>query len=484
MPRHVAFLSWLLAWLLSPHARAQNVFDIARRPAEHAVVTLSPQPPDLNPPRSEMLDLLRGVVAELSDTQRRELRACGVRTRKLPGPVLPADAKPVWWVHLSAKGDRAVVEIYRLTDGRFAARADTAPSEAVTLDADRFTTLASDWPRRGGQDFFEPTDRTKVSPGKVAPAPHPHPASSILLTRDELGERFLNGRETSIDGAAREIEREEFLVRLPRASTPRTPLGVLVWVDAADRAELRAPLHAACDELDLVLIGAVNTGNARPAADRWQLALDAVEIARTHVLIDPRRVYVSGISGGGKIATHLWACFPDVFTGAVPIVGMASYRDIPAGGGKVWRADFEKPRDPKRLAALRINRCAALTGPPDFNAAQIIGTAKIMQADRLAVRVFEHPDLGHTMPTPAQFTEAMRWVDQPSREHRDAVAAKALAAWEALASPEGPASDTPQRIDALVQITQIAPWTPWAWRAAEELGLAPASQAPRDPTSP
>lgn len=430
-----------------------------------------------------MLDLIRGIARELSDKEARELRACAVSKKE---SLNVADAAPLWWVHLSGKEIHAKVEILRLADGRFAARPEgAAPHQnAVLLDGERFSVLSAMWPRAGGRQFFEKPDRGRPKPGKVEPAPQPRPASHITLTRETLGERFLNGRETAIDGTSRAVEREEFLVRLPRSFSPRSAYGVLVWVDAGDTAELHTPLHAACDELDLILIGAVRTGNARPAADRWQLALDSVEIARTHFLIDPRRVYASGISGGGKIATHLWACFPDVFAGAVPIVGMASYRDVPAPGGKVWRADFEKPRDPRRLNALRPHRCAALTGPPDFNFSQIVGTAKIMQGDRLGVRVFEHPGLGHTMPTPEQFTEAMRWVDEPSRAQRDAVAAKALNEWTALESGGALAPGDPQRVAALVQITSEAPWTVWAWKAAEELGVVPKASEPAHSPNP
>jgi poly(3-hydroxybutyrate) depolymerase len=56
-----------------------------------------------------------------------------------------------------------------------------------------------------------------------------------------------------------------------------------------------------------------------------QLTLDAIATACDRYVIDPNRIYVTGVSGGGKIASHTWACAPEIIDGVVAIVGVGSY---------------------------------------------------------------------------------------------------------------------------------------------------------------
>src|SRR5436190_9817436 len=154
----------------------------------------------------------------------------------------------------------------------------------------------------------------------------------------------MGGRKATIEGAERDLEEEKFSVRLPRGYGPRQPAGLLVWVDAGPSGRPPAPFAAALDELGIACIGAGSSGNNRLVSTRYQLALDAVATAERKFHIDPRRLYVTGVSGGGRVSSMLLGCFPEVFAGAVPIVGISFYENVPIGTGKFWPAGYGKPK--------------------------------------------------------------------------------------------------------------------------------------------
>jgi hypothetical protein len=282
-----------------------------------------------------------------------------------------------------------------------------------------------------------------------------------------MGERFNGGEQTSLEVPVRDLGSESLLVRLPRNFDPKAAYGVVVYIDPGTQANIYPEFDAAADELGLIFVAAVRTGNTVHRAIRYQLALDGLATVSERFLIDPRRVYVAGISGGGQIATHLWLCFPDIFTGAVPIVALGSYEDISAGPDKLWQATFRKP-SPKVFRMAVPHRCAAMTGGQDMNQVPIKGAAKALSHDGLSVRVFDYPDMGHGVPTAPRFTEAVKWVDEPYAKVRakevDAAAA-ALAKIESDTTLAGEA-----RTKALVEVTKVGPWTPSAWRAIDLLG--------------
>ncbi|MDX2132832.1 MAG: hypothetical protein SFY69_12350 [Planctomycetota bacterium] len=454
-------LGVLIACLLAHTAIAANVFDVGGKAPTQVVITFSAEAPTLDDARSPMLDLLRGVVSELAPDEIRRLRGAGAGAGARAAEV-PLDAPPpTWFAHASGDRGGKIIELHHLSDGRLVAREQGA-GKGTELDRDKVLDLARTWAR------FDPRrpPAHPVRPGVAGALAGQHTRALDTMDKRSLGERFLNGRPTSIAGAVRRAP-EPFLYRAPATYDPRTPVGVIVWIDARPRAALDESLFDACDRLGFVLIGAAATGNDRPTADRFQLALDALATARARHLVDARRVYVSGLSGGGKISTHLWACFPDEFTGALPIVALASYIDVPAGPGKVWKGDYQLPRDRARLALLRTHRIGVITGGADFNHAPIVGTAIVMERDKLPVRVFDYPDMSHTMPTSERFLEAMTWVDEPNAQAVRAEQQAARERWAALPGPQEPA-----RRGGLVEITRRAPWTPESWKAAEELGIA------------
>ncbi|HXU32110.1 MAG TPA: carboxypeptidase regulatory-like domain-containing protein, partial [Thermoanaerobaculia bacterium] len=168
---------------------------------------------------------------------------------------------------------------------------------------------------------------------------------------------------------------ESFEVVVPDGEPPAAGWGLLVWVSPWEWGGLSSRLGPTFASVlaahRMIWVGADRAGNDRPRLDRWGLALDAADQIQRLYRIDPTRLYAAGHSGGGRAASALALLYPDVFRGALMMMGVDWYRDLPVSDkpGASWPAPFHKPpSDLLRLARER-SRLVLLTGERDFNRA-------------------------------------------------------------------------------------------------------------------
>lgn len=289
--------------------------------------------------------------------------------------------------------------------------------------------------------------------------------SPIDLDRGEIGKRFFGGGRARFTGAAR-LDDDTLFIRLPAGYDEADPPGILVWVDPTDRGVPPHSIHAAADELNLICVGAINAGNRRPVHDRLQLALDGVATVSANVPVRLDRVYATGMSGGGRCVGMLWLGFEDVFSGGVAIVGLNSQHVVHASG-RMLQAALSKPsRSPREGGRL-----AAITGDADFNHLETLARINALTRDGYDAKAFTVPDMGHTMPAPERFAEALQWVDEQRDELLTTRRARTALARHDERFREDASSE--RAIESLVRIAGLDPWGPVGWEVAERLGHGP-----------
>lgn len=474
---------WLLlipVLVLALVARGQgtpggSIFDAASGRADHAVVTIGDTVPDgfkAGQASSPMLDLLQGVLAQLRGKTMEELRATVP-----PSPFLgdASQGDRVCVVHLygrDPKSEPRRIEVVRTPAGAFVAvemdRAQGARPRRAELRRDAFSAVLASWPLyRGGFD-----DGAMKDPrGEVFELPKPYLPGRFTMDEKTMGERMAGGGKPAVPAADRVLEKEQFQARVPRGYDPRRPAGLLVWIDPMMTGTIPPALNATLDDLGLIAVTAANAGNLREIGNRAQLVFDAVATASQRYHIDPRRVYIAGMSGGGRVASILQGSFPDVFAGCVPIVGLGCFQPVPTGTGRYWAASYNKPKGPI-FELLRSRRIAPMTGQKDMNQIEIQHAAEILERDGLKVKLLDYPDMAHELPRPERFSEALGWVDAPyrtARQEDEEAAAKSLETYKSRHGEKPPPDEAARRM--LVKVAETAPWSEPAWRAAEVLGL-------------
>lgn len=115
-----------------------------------------------------------------------------------------------------------------------------------------------------------------------------------------------------------DLAREKFDIYIPDGAPPPAGYGLLVfiapWPNATRPNVWRGPL----DRHQLIFVAAQRSGNDMNVFDRrLPLALLAYENVRARFPIDPQRVYVTGLSGGSRVAEIAALAYPDVFRGAL-----------------------------------------------------------------------------------------------------------------------------------------------------------------------
>ena len=174
------------------------------------------------------------------------------------------------------------------------------------------------------------------------------------------------------------------------------PGGILVFISPSPSAAPQPDWIDVLDKMNLIWVAAEQFGNSKPTAKRILTALMGLTMAQRSFQVDNGRIYVAGMSGGGRVASKVVTLFPRLFTGAMYFVGV----------------DFWTPAEKPLLEHIAGNRYVFLTGHNDFNRREIIRTyKKYKRAGVNQIVLMDLPEFGHEYPDAEQFAQAVRFLD-------------------------------------------------------------------------
>ena len=213
-----------------------------------------------------------------------------------------------------------------------------------------------------------------------------------------------------------DVSKETFEVLLPKNYRASEKYGLFIWISAGDKPTISKEWEAVLAEKKLIFIGARNSGNPRNLFDRCRMAVDANFNARQLWSIDGRRVYVSGFSGGSRVASMLGVCFAEMFSGSACFMGVNFYEDVIGDDGKTYGLNYI-PDDEVLALAKKFCRYALVTGSKDFNrpntsAAFEQGFKKQGFAN---AKLFDIPDQSHATPNAEWLKKVLDYLDEGKR---------------------------------------------------------------------
>jgi predicted esterase len=212
---------------------------------------------------------------------------------------------------------------------------------------------------------------------------------------------------------ALDLSREGYEVIVPKSYKKEVPHGLFIWISPNDKCALPADWEKVLADRKLIFIGALGAGNGREVFGRMQLAITANDQMRKLYTIDPARVYVSGHSGGSRVASMLAVAYADMFSGAVCFMGVNFFFPTQGKGGTTYEARYI-PHPEIATLAQNESRIALVTGSKDFN---LDNTTAIYEQGFKAnefkhVKLFDIPGQGHGAPAKEWLEKTLDFVDE------------------------------------------------------------------------
>lgn len=230
-------------------------------------------------------------------------------------------------------------------------------------------------------------------------------------------------REEAPAGKRHEGDREEGLeVRVWRGFEDAVEdggraVGLLVWVWPRDGGfEVPEGWREELGRRRMVVVWPVGVGNDRGAAWRLVATVVAARKAMEEIEVDPGRVYVAGLSGGGRMSGIAGMVFPELFAGAMPICGISHYHNVPTEvGGKKYYQGFFPGLAKEWVDRAKRNVFVLVTGTEDGNCKPTIRVSEVMTMEGFGgVRLQVEEGMGHTLPGKEGFTKALAALDEPA----------------------------------------------------------------------
>ena len=227
---------------------------------------------------------------------------------------------------------------------------------------------------------------------------------------DELKARFRNKESAP----AYDVKKEKYRVYVPTSYAKDVKWGVFIYINPGDGAGLPEGYEAVLEKRKLLAVAPYKAGNERNPYDRFRLAIDAAFNMQKRYSVDPERVYVSGFSGGGRIASMLGVAYADLFAGAMPFCGVNFYLDIPSEPGRMWAQNYI-PVDEAIAIAKSTGRFALMTGEKDMNLqnTRAVYEHGFKKEGYKHVQLLEVPGMGHTTPPAEWFDKGLNFLDNP-----------------------------------------------------------------------
>jgi len=186
-------------------------------------------------------------------------------------------------------------------------------------------------------------------------------------------------------------------VYVPDSYDPSKPAGLMVYISPTRQGRMPSGWQPVFDGENLIFISANQSGNRTPTKRRMLFAALAPYVVSSDFEVDPDRIYVSGFSGGGKVASIASIHFANLFTGAIYICGAEFWSDIP----------------PALRSKAMSNRYVFLTGDRDFNRTLTRNIyRKYERAGVVNINLMTIRGMGHETPDRERFREAIHYLDR------------------------------------------------------------------------
>ena len=181
---------------------------------------------------------------------------------------------------------------------------------------------------------------------------------------------------------------------VPESYDPNIPAGIITYITPGSGKAFISLLS----QYNLIMITAKNSSNDTYTYARISMALWGVDKLKELYNIDTDRVFISGMSGGGRVSSIAAALFPEIYKGAIYQCG----------------CNFMHDNEKSQVNKMKDNYFYFLTGDGDFNLEDTQRVhKKYTDAKILNTKIHVQKNHKHrTLPTEV-LDKALAYIDTP-----------------------------------------------------------------------
>lgn len=215
----------------------------------------------------------------------------------------------------------------------------------------------------------------------------------VTFTPSQLLDAATVERMSPVIGGDEEVTWKMYV---PETYDADKPAGLMVYVSPGKKGTMPRKWRSVIDDENLIWISANKSGNEIAPSRRLLYAVLGPQIASQNYEIDKDRIYLSGFSGGGKMASIVSIDFAHLFKGAIYICGALHWEKDP----------------PNLFEQIKANRYVFLSGDNDFNLeSTMVVYRQYKKAGLSNVTMIRIRGMGHDNPDTKGFRKAINYLD-------------------------------------------------------------------------
>jgi predicted esterase len=204
------------------------------------------------------------------------------------------------------------------------------------------------------------------------------------------------------------LDQEKFYLFVPSNYRNKQSFGLIAFIHAGNEMSVPNDWKKVLTRHRLLYIAPQDIGNEHPVPRRALATLVAIRKMIELYQVDPQRVYITGHSGGAKVAGRVAFAQPDLIRGALPMCGFL----IPEAG-QYDKAHLEKVKSQVGFALI--------TGSKDFNHKAILAYYNdTLTPEKYRAKLFDVPGMKHQVARGDTLSSALKWLESQKPEKKPA----------------------------------------------------------------
>ena len=216
--------------------------------------------------------------------------------------------------------------------------------------------------------------------------------------------------------------KQRYQLYVPKGASKSKPAALVLFISPGEGPQGWKNWQKLCEKEGVFFASPFGAGNSTQPGLRTRIILDVLDDIRRQYAIDPDQTYLTGFSGGGRMACAIGFALPEYFGGVIPVCGTN-----PLSGPTYLRHRIED-----RLSV------AFVTGEKDMNRKENeVYMAPWFEELGVRTKLWVVPKMGHAIPSGDVMTEIHAWVAEDLQRRRDDAKAKPKLAVSAVDTPGG-----------------------------------------------